>query len=108
MQFGIMVPQLQRVGVGKTARQHHLIVGQGTTGRRHLDRLTNHMRRVRGKAHLHLGITRNRPRGTGQYGLEGVERGSSGHSFSGAESLRLAHHAFGQVLAEHALIIFGD
>src|SRR5690606_27472666 len=64
----------------------HLIGRQGARGRRHLDLLAGHMRRIGREAQLHLGIMRDGPRGAGKDILELIERRTVSHGASWAEA----------------------
>ena len=100
MKCGVVQLQPQREGVGEPARLRHLIGRQRTRGHRHADMLARCGGRIGGEGELDLRLLRDGARRAAKDRLEPVKRGFVRQRSSPADD------AFGQVLAEDALIIF--
>ena len=90
----VVMAQLERAGICKTARQRHLIAGQGAAGAGHLDRLAGEVRRVGGETDLGLRVARDRACGAGENRLEGIERGLGSHKSGLREEMRQVKSRF--------------
>jgi hypothetical protein len=69
----IVVPKLERGGVGIAPGLRDLLRGEGAAGHRHLDALARGGGRIGRKAELQLRLAGDRPRGAGQNLAEGFE-----------------------------------